>query len=127
MTKNIEPGTEVISTCTSHTMAYGGPSEHEFSVQMRFDLRHGTTALFCDPADVAPKEVAETINLKDPRIEVIKHAKSPGYWAAGPWEAKVQGEEKSTWHKTKKDGVLKTATKLAIRDWHAKEEVTVEI
>lgn len=128
MARHIEPGTEVISTHGSHVHAYGGAPENNLSVQMRFDLRYGNmTTLFCDPATVAPKEVAESINLKDPRIEVIKHAKSPGYWAAGPWEARIQGDEKSSWHKTKKDGVLRKATELAIRDWHAQEEVAVAI
>ena len=62
---------------------------------------------------------SRTVNLKDPRITVVKHDKKPGYWASGPWAASIEDGPVISWHKTKKSGVEEIARRLAIRDWHA--------
>lgn len=119
--KDVALGTEVMHR--NGVFAYGGPPEHEGMEQMRFDLRYGTlTTIHTTPDRVAPKEVEANVNLKDPRITVVKHDKKPGYWASGPWASSIEGGEVLGWHKTKKDGVEDIARRLAIRDWHESEE-----
>jgi hypothetical protein len=114
----IEVGTVVMDR--HRTFAYGGPSEHEGSTQMIFDLRYGNmTTIKTSPDQVAPVEVEANVNLKDPRITVVKHDKKPGYWASGPWAASIEDGPALSWHKTKKSGVEEMARRLAIRDWHA--------
>lgn len=114
----IEVGTIVMDK--SGVYAYGGPHEHPGWTQLSFDLRHGGhTTIKTDPDQVAPAEVEANVNLKDPRIKVVKHDKKPGYWAAGPWAASIEDGEVISWHKTKKSGVEEIARRLAIRDWHA--------
>jgi hypothetical protein len=103
--------------------AYGGPAVMEGSEEMRFDLRHGgLTEIRTSPDSVAPVEAEANVDLKDPRITVVKHEKKPGYWASGPWASSIEGGEVLGWHKTKKDGVEDIARRLAISDWHEKEE-----
>lgn len=124
MTRAIAIGTEVMNT-HGNIFTYGGPAEHEGFEQIRFHMRSGERSeIFTDPDRVAPAEVAERVNLKDPRITVVKHDKKPGYWASGPWAASLEGGEPISWHKTKKEGVAEMAARLAIRDWH-EEEVKV--
>lgn len=114
----IEVGTIVMDR--HRIFAYGGLPEHEGSTRMIFDLRNGGhTTIQTTPDQVAPAEVEATVNLKDPRIKVVKHDKKPGYWAAGPWAASIEDGPVLSWHKTKKEGVEETARRLAIRDWHA--------
>jgi len=114
----IEVGTTVINH--HGTYAYGGPHpNHEGWTQLSFDLRHGVTTILTDPDQVAPVEVEANVNLKDPRIKVVKHDKKPGYWASGPWAASIEDGPVISWHKTKKSGVEEIARRLAIRDWHA--------
>lgn len=117
----IEVGTTVINE--HGTYAYGGLPEHEGFTQMIFDLRYGNmTTIRTTPDRVAPVAVEANINLKDPRIKVVKHDKKPGYWASGPWAASIEDGEVISWHKTKKSGVEEMARRLAIRDWHAAAE-----
>lgn len=114
----VEVGTVVMDR--NGTFAYGGPSDHEGSTQMIFDLRNGGhTTIKTDPDQVAPIEVEANVNLKDPRITVVKHDKKPGYWASGPWAASIEDGPVISWHKTKKSGVEEIARRLAIKDWHA--------
>jgi hypothetical protein len=107
----------------SGVFTYGGEPRMPGFIEVRFDLRNGTNSIFADPDSVAPAEVEASVNLKDPRIQVVKRDKKPGYWAAGPWEATIVGDDTSTWHRTKKDGVEDKARRLAIRDWHEQEAV----
>ena len=114
----IEVGTIVMDRHS--TFVYGGPPEHEGFVRIKFDLRNGgMNTINADLDQVAPVEVEANVNLKDPRITVVKHDKKPGYWAAGPWAASIEDGEVISWHKTKKSGVEEIARRLAIRDWHA--------
>jgi hypothetical protein len=116
----IAVGTTVIDKHS--TYRYGGPPEHEGFTRLMFDMRHGgLTTIQTSPDQVAPVEVEANVNLKDPRITVVKHDKKPGYWASGPWAASIEGGEVLSWHKTKKSGVEEIARRLAIRDWHAAE------
>lgn len=122
MTRAIAIGTAVVSTHGS-IYTYGGPADHEGFEQLRFHMRTGErTEIRTDPDRVAPAEVKERVNLKDPRITVVKHEKKPGYWASGPWAASLDGGEPISWHKTKKEGVAEMAHRLAIRDWHEEKE-----
>jgi hypothetical protein len=114
----VEVGTIVMSN--HGVYAYGGLPEHEGFTQLIFDLRYGGhTTLKTTPDEVAPVEVEAKVDLKDPRITVVKHDKKPGYWASGPWAASIEGGKVLSWHKTKKSGVEEMARRLAIRDWHA--------
>lgn len=85
-----------------------------------YDLRNGGVPKISVEADqVAPAFLNESLNLKDPRISVVKDkAGRPVTWV-GEWHATVAGEEDqwSSWERTKKDAVLKVARRLAIRDW----------
>jgi hypothetical protein len=103
----------------SGVFSYGGPGEYEGMEQMEFHMRTGElTTIRTSPDRVAPAEIEANVNLKDPRISVIKHAKKPGYWASGPWASSIEGGEVLGWHKTKKEGVEDVARRLAIHDWH---------
>lgn len=114
----IEVGTTVIDK--HGTYRYGGPGDGGPFTRIKFDLRHGgMNTIETDPQYVAPAEVEANVNLKDPRITVVKHAKKPGYWASGPWAAAIEAGEPLSWHKTKKSGVEEIARRLAIQDWHA--------
>ena len=94
-----------------------------------YDLRNGGVPTIAIEADmVAPAILDESLNLKDPRIAVIKNkAGRPVTWV-GEWSAQVAGEEGqwSSWDRTKKEAVLKVARRLAIRDWHANGGKAVE-
>lgn len=117
----IEVGTEVIDKHSKYV--YGGPGDGGPFVRVKFDLRNGgLPTIETDPEYVAPAEVEAKVNLKDPRITVVKHDKKPGYWASGPWAASIEGGEVLSWHKTKKSGVEEIARRLAIRDWHEEKE-----
>jgi len=116
--KDVAAGTKVMHR--KGVFSYGGPNDHEGMESMRFDLRNGgLTEIRTSPDRVAPAEVEANVNLKDPRITVVKHDKKPGYWASGPWASSIEGGEVLGWHKTKKAGVEDIARRLAIRDWHA--------
>lgn len=115
--KEVPIGTEVMHR--NGVFAYGGEPEHEGFERMKFDLRHGgLTVIETSPEAVAPVEVEAKVNLKDPRITVVKHAKKPGYWASGPWAASIEDGPVLGWHKTKRDAVDDIARRLAIQDWH---------
>lgn len=114
--KQVALGTEVMHR--NGVFIYGGPPEHEGFEQMKFNLREGKTTIHTDPDRVAPVEVEDSVNLKDPRITVVKHDKKPGYWAAGPWAASIEDGPVLGWHKTKRDAVDDIARRLAIQDWH---------
>lgn len=123
-TREITVGTEVMSRDGNYI--YDGPGDGGPFSRIKFDMRNGgLPKIETDPALLAPIEVEEKVNLKDPRIQIIKHPKKPYAWVSGPWEARAEGDDGSTWHKTKKDGVEEIARKLAIRDWHAEEVVSV--
>jgi hypothetical protein len=113
----IEVGTIVMDK--HGTFRYGGPGDGGPFVRIKFDLRNGgMNTIETDPQYVAPVEAEANVNLKDPRIKVVKHDKKPGYWASGPWAASIEDGEVISWHKTKKSGVEEIARRLAIRDWH---------
>lgn len=94
-----------------------------------YDLRNGGIPKISIEADqVAPAVLDETLNLKDPRIAVVKDkAGRPVTWV-GEWHAQVAGEEGkwSSWERTKKEAVLKVARRLAIRDWQENGGKAVE-
>lgn len=117
----IEVGTTVMDKHS--TYRYGGPGDGGPFQRIAYDFRHGgLPTIETDLQYVAPVEVEANVNLKDPRIKVVKHDKKPGYWASGPWAASIEDGEVLSWHKTKKSGVEEIARRLAIRDWHAQVE-----
>jgi hypothetical protein len=124
MTKTIEPGTLVI-TESGREYVYGGPADMPGYTRIKFDFRSdGPSEIQCDMDAVAPTEVAERVNLKDPRISVARQETKPAY-ASGKWLHEVtlpDGTVHQGWHKTKRDGTAEAAHRLAIADWHADSE-----
>ena len=119
--KEVPIGTEVMHR--NGDFIYGGEPDNSAFEQIRFDMRGGGKNTIRTGADmVAPVEVEAKVNLKDPRITVVKHAKKPGYWASGPWASSIEDGEVLGWHKTKRDAVDDIARRLAILDWHEEEE-----
>lgn len=121
MTRTIEPGTLVIDHA-GHEYVYAGTSDMEGVAQIRFGIgRGGPSEIRCDLEQVAPANVAGNVNLKDPRITVVKMDRKPSF-ASGPWCHDVElpdGTHHTGWHKTKRDGISDSAHRLAIADWHA--------
>lgn len=85
-----------------------------------YSLRYGGVPRISIEADmVAPAALDSNLNLKDPRIIVEKNKEGRPVTWVGPWSAKLEGQEWSTWQNTKKEAVLKAARRLAVQDWHA--------
>lgn len=97
--------------------------------RVSYDLRNGGIPSISIEADmVAPAVLDATLNLKDPRIAVVKDkAGRPATWV-GEWSAQVAGEEGKwvAWERTKRDAVQKVARRLAIRDWQANDGQAIE-
>jgi hypothetical protein len=120
MSKTIEIGTPVFDE-TGETYIYGGTASVGMS-ELTFNLRNGGIATIRTDADqVAPTEVRALVNLKDPRIKVVKGTNTRQF-PVGPWFHEVKlatGITHTGWHRTKRDGVSESAHRLAIADWHA--------
>ena len=122
MTRTIEPGTLIIDHA-GHEYIWAGTADMEGMTSITFGIgRGGPSEMRCDPDMVAPAHVAGNVNLKDPRITVLKYDKKPYAWVPGPWCHDVElpdGTHHTGWHKTKRDGTAEAAHRLAIADWHA--------
>jgi hypothetical protein len=128
VTQTVSVGDLVVTTSGVYRWA-GSVDAIEGMSRVSYDLRNGGVPRISIEADmVAPADLDRTLNLKDPRIAVVKDkAGRPATWV-GEWSAQVAGEEGKwvSWERTKRDAVQKVARRLAIRDWQANGGKAVE-
>jgi hypothetical protein len=111
-------GTEVILTSSEGTFMYGGLGERGDAISIKFSLRGMPNIVTCDVSCVAPADTP--VDLKDPRINVVKLAKKRGYYDAGFWLPGItylpDWSPRTT--RTKTEATAYCARRVAIDDFH---------
>jgi len=111
MTRQIEPGTYVVSRdYPGSAFVYAGENGKPWP-SVKFHMGGGEASIEAAPETVAPADQVDVDSyLKDPRNEVVKVGRA--------WCLPMGSRE----YKTKREATLRGATILAIRDWHDGKE-----
>lgn len=117
-----EVGALVISWDNEKPVEYGGPDPHGSSLVYVIGRGQGGMTVLCPPNRVAPANTTLT-HPSDPRIDVFK-GKRPAPFFHGDWCLSLPGL-KTTWHKTKREAMAAAVRRLAILDWHARQQGAV--
>lgn len=117
-------GQLVISRNTESTFNYQGEPDDDRFERWEFAMGSGERPkLWASLESVAPADIE--IPASSDRIEIIKHAKKPGYWAAGPWELRIDGEH-CGWHRIKREAMAAGLKAVAITEWHERLDANTE-
>ena len=113
----IAVGQLVITWYDDKPVEYGGPGDRGFT-ELSFGLLNGRTPVRkCEPDRVAPADTP--IPARDARVTVVQRPRSERPdGAAGTWRLTLPGQ-RSSWHKTKRDGTATGLRQVAILAWHA--------
>lgn len=111
-------GDTVITWMAQEPVTYGGPDAHGSSFVMVIGVGKNGMTVKCPPDRAAPADTP-LADAKDPRIQVVRLARSSFH---GSWQLRLDVDGPAalpSTHKTKTAAVNEGQRRLAIVDWHA--------
>lgn len=117
----IEVGTPIIHASFAEAMPWEGEPENRYSLRMI--ARAGrSTGLEAPLVDVAPATVP--VPVKSPRVTAAKVPTTARYGPRLVWCGYIDGEPVARNKSTRREALAAALRSLAIRDWHAAQQVT---
>jgi len=117
MTPSDLVGQRVISEFSKSPMIYKGDSDSGWN-RVTMSLGAGISELEAEYSTVAPADIE--IPESSDRIEIVKHAKKPASWVAGPWQLLIDGAPRG-WHRIKREAMAEGLRYIAIQEWHEQQ------